>query len=698
MVPAKKNKNANQSFDPFGAATGKNQGGFSPMAVEHFKVFIEEGNFRDAEGNHISTDGYFWLQKFYAITRTKVYNNEYESGLLAFKAAQTGATTMVFLLMMWLCIGNKPFASGFFFPTKEMLHGLVTGKFMPLLRSSAKMRTYLGGKRADNMNMKQIGNSVVRFVYFEGEGASDSFSLNAVFVDEVRNVLDPGDIDKAFYRMAAQEVRMKVFTSTAGTPDDRMAQFWKDSDRCEWHTRCADCHCFSKSDLEDIESYPGKILSNTREIEDFVREKPGDPGHYEYYCKDTNLPLYPSDESTGEYIVHNPNGKLISSRFHSMLNKLTTADRLMETYTTSKNLREFWCASIGQPRVTSEGAQITLDHIKAARRLGESYYSNESGEGRKLQWEKEPFGKTIICGADVRHNEIHAVFGGADCVTWIEVFQGSGMVDDFSRALNERNVKQAFVDREPQTMVTEALAKRNPRVMLVDAYSGPDRLKMRKAGKVSAVNESARPDARLLYNKTLAFQHMIEEFKTGKIALPPGDRIQHGFHLPRAKKDFREFNLSDEFAYHLQNLVFRKEPKYKKGKDGSVLPVLGEFNEGYFANAIDPHFMMALLYYRIGLEVNGISALRVFSAKPAEQSVDGHQFLVPDNRIIKTNHCSDCQHFVSFRDLKTPVTEGVGMCMFFGITSLATQDACTQPRTFKPRGRTGMVSLGYGLP
>lgn len=687
----KKNKST-QAFDPFGAVMGRNSGGFSPEAVETFSIFIDEGGFSDAEGNDITTEGYFWLDRFYSITRTQVYNNEYEDGLLAFKAAQTGATTMVFLLMMWLCIGQKSFASGFFFPTKEILQSLVRGKFMPLLRSSAKMRSYLGGKRTDNMSEKQIGNSVVRFIYFEGEGAADSVSLNAVFVDEVRNVLNPADIDQAFYRMDGQDVRMKVFTSTAGTPDDRMMRFWKDSDRTEWHSRCADCHCFSKSDLEDEKTYPGKILSNTREIEDFVREKPNDPGHYEYYCKDTGLVLNPAN---GEYVSHNPGAKIKSSRFHSMLNRITTADRLMAKYLTTTNLREFWCASIGQPRVTSEGAQITLDHIKAARRLGESYYPNESGEGRKLQWEKEPFGKTIICGADVRHNEIHAVFGGADCVTWIEVFQGSGMVDDFSRALNERGVKQAFVDREPQTMVTEALAKRNPRVMLVDAYSGPDRLKMRKAGKVSAVNDSARPDARLLYNKTLAFQHMIEEFKTGKIALPPGDRIQNGFHLPRAKKDFLEFNLSDEFAYHLQNLVFRKEPKYKKGTDGSILPVLGEFNEGYFANAIDPHFIMALLYYRIGLEVNGISALRVFSAKPAEASVESNGFIVPDNRIIKTNHCSDCQHLVNFRDLVTPVTEGVGMCKFFGVSSLATHDACTQPRTFKPRGRNGMVSLGY---
>lgn len=681
MPPAKKAAYA-ETFDPFAVFEGVKDG-FSKKALEEFREFIIEGRFRDAEGNRIEPDRFFWLDDLYSITRTQVFNNDFDAGLAIYKAAQTGATTTVFLFMVWCCIGSPQLSCGFFFPAKDTLQKLVRTKFDPLIASSRKMQHYLKTpKRVDNVLVKQFGSGYIHFIYFEGEGAIDSVSLNILCFDEVR-LLDPGKVDQAQARNAQQAVRMTLYTSTAGMPGDKMENLFELSTRTEFHSRCADCTCMTSAFDGDEHPAPGKILALSRDVKHFVRSREdGLPG-YEYYCNTSDLPLEPWN---GDFYTHNPNATIKGIHYPAILSKAWTADRLMEKFNTMQNIKTFWNDYMGQAHLDPVGAMIKSADIENMKRLGDSY------PGGALIWHKHSLGRTIYGGADVRNEEIHAVFGNRDSISWIEVFQGPNFISDFEERLETLNVVDCATDREPLTPIMDALARRNRRVTLVDFYSGGDMLKWRRPREDFSLREEARSEQRLLINKTQGFKHALRQLVDGKIAMPSDQIMQQGFFLKRKtrKEPYYEYDIGHEFGLHLQNIVYDKRVPTKTLEDGSVVPVVGAQTEEFVQGEFDPHFSLAFLYWRMMLEAVGEVAVTVHAQRmPSERKPIGYNpyrpTVTPKERV-----CGMCERMTSFSDSNDSIVKGLGLCRMMGIQVSAIDPACTRALGFKPRTQLGL--------
>lgn len=651
---------------------------FTAEAIESFRVFLREGGFVDAEGNRIDPDGYPWQDPLYDITRSDILANRYEHGFAEKKAAQTGATTGVFLLMAWLCLGKQPLAVGFFFPQKDKLQVLVKTKFDPLIRSSAKMRSYLGGDRVSNVLVKQIGRGVVHFIYFEGEGAVDSVSLNVLCFDELR-LLDPLKVDQAKYRQAAQDVRATFYTSTAGLPGDRMEKLFERSDRREWHSRCAGCTCLSKGWDEGTLEFPGKILANYEDLARFIRRT--EDGGWEYYCETSGLPL---DPLNGGYQVHAPENQLIGLHFAAVLSPRTTAARVMRQYEDADNKREFWAATMARATIDARGAIVKPEHVAHARLLGRTH------EDGPLAWhERHPWGPTWG-GGDVRHEEIHAVFGARDRLVWAEVFQGPACFETLERRIAELGCLRFVIDREPQTNETTALARRNPRVVLADFAAGA-LVRWRGEQKDHSIADEVRGERRLLIDKVLGFKHALAQFADGKIAMPDAELWQHGF-LDRRRRPLDRRDIARELEDHLYNIVLSHKPRERKDAGGQKVVIAGEYDEEFVQGAFDPHFAYAFLFWRMGLQVDGEGG-RVLGMPRRDPGAAPPERSTRAGERAAARVCGGCTRLVSPRDGKTPVLEGVGRCAAFGFLTAAAEAACVRAGGYRPRASSAGAQL-----
>lgn len=640
--------------------------GFSEEAKAHFRVFIREAEVT-IDNRIIDPDAFPWLDPIYDLRRDDILANKYKDGIAFVKPAQVGATVAMLLFIMWVGTWDEGMNIGFFFPAQDTLYDLIKTRIVPAINSSEMLSEMAEGQPA-SLSARKLGNATIYFRYTKGVGQVDTFPMNIRIGDERRLMAD-AVMEGADYRLTQQDVQMKWDSSTAGQPNDAMERAFEKSNQLRWHTRCEGCHC------TDEAGRPGLVL-DLLEPPEFIRrrEEPilGEDGEveseYEYYCKHTGLPI---DPTRGEYIAHNPKSRRLGLRIGSMVSPRVSADKLWDRYTDSTDRKEFYNASLGRAHFDPVGALLLSSHFELARTLGHSV-------APVAEWLREQGTMQLYAGADVRHEECHLVVGQSDRLVWLEVLQGPNIFHLIEDRIRELGIVKLAIDREPETMDTEALARRNKRVVLVDYAESDEMVRWRKEGKDHSVKDPARRQKTLLLDRTLSLKYALGELAQGRVAMPPGKLLQQGVRNAKGRL-VDSFDVVGEFEAHLKSLVLVRQPRKMKVENQLPASVAGALVEEVVNYGPD-HFAHAYSYFRMLLNIDGQGA-RIIPAGPPRQDESSNS-RSPEAR---ERSCGGCRRLVSREDGKTPVEEGIGLCTFLGMPHAASDAACTIPRGYIPR-------------
>lgn len=419
-------------------------GGFSAKAIERFDVFIEEGGFT-VDRKKVEPELFFWLLPLYRITRTDVMGlwikrngkricvkrPRFEAGIYLRKASQMGATVFSVLFMLWLCIDEQhPLGVVCFWPTEKDLIDFVQMRFDPLIKTSEKMQTYLGSGQVDNTRAKQIGKSSLFLRYIKGEAGLDSIPVDVVIFDEVRLYEDAQKIaERADYRLAQSDVKLRIYMSTVGSPGDFMETGWEKSNRMKYFSVCpSGCVTIPmlKPDVpgmivdnaelaprhlgtEGASSMviPGVVLSDydppafVRRATRWERVEGGDTemevDDTHYVCPHCRARI--DDPSQGAYFEVNPGpARPYAIEFGATLSVRTTPLVVITKFETSKDRKEFFNNILAKPYRDPEGSIVKPEHILAAR-----------SDSRVKWYLSAAPGMETFLGADFRTEEIHVI-------------------------------------------------------------------------------------------------------------------------------------------------------------------------------------------------------------------------------------------------------------------------------------------------
>jgi hypothetical protein len=653
---------------------------FSDDAVECFYDFLKEGRFV-VDGAFIDPDKFPWLMPFYKIRRADILANKYSAGFSLFKPAQVGYTVAMMLFLCWLCIGEKGLQIGFFFHNKSKLEDLIQTRFNKIVEMP-QIQQYIKPKAVNNTRAKQIHNSIIRFLYTEGEGGVDSVPLQVLIFDEVR-LMDHSAVEGAKYRAARQSIRAFFYGSTAGTPTDPMAKVFNKSDQQRWHSQCEGCQCKTSvttagvpdsrygKDAADFDAPAGLPLTNI-DIPQFIRpiplERHTDPKiTHEYFCYHTGQTI---DPLNGGFVAHNPGSAILGFHFGACLSPLTPATEIQYKFENDVDRKEFWNATMALANVGASGALVNSAHTTAARELGAAL---------ELEWGDASQHGSLFAGIDCRTEELHVVIGSKEAVVHVEVIQGEQGFQKLEELMARFGVSFYILDYKPQTTLTLPYARRNPRAALAN-YSQGATVRWRKEQSDWDISEDVRETKIVLIDRTKGIKHAMSEFTLGKVAVPLMPLYQNNF-VDRHRKAHIEYDVAEEFLDGLRNLVVVQKPKEQKLQSSKQKVIVAGETEETIANLnYDPHFAHAFTYYRMAILLQSEGAT-VLPIGKRDKRPDGSPRSPRSPRgkqaeLSSGGTCGTCAHFV----------ESLGYCKARDITGIvAHRPKCDIPQLYQPK-------------
>lgn len=606
-------------FDNIEKQVGKTEG-FSQAATDNFYDFLKEGQFV-IDGRTIDPDNNPWLTPIYQITRAQVLSNQLADGWTMFKPAQVGATVVMFLFLLWLCIGSEPLQMGYLFPHKSRLEKMVKTRFNPLL-AHAKIAPYLAAQRVDTLDTKTIYNSTLHFIYTDGVGAVDSIALQILVLDEVR-LMPEAIVEGAMYRMSAQDIRGVLYGSMAGAPGDVMSKSFEKSNQSRWHSRCDNCNCRTSVDISDrVDSRYGLEAAGfdaptglplaSLDIPQFIRPDAANSSAYEFFCYHTGDTIAPLN---GGYEIHNPSSPNLGLHFGSFLRPQTTASVLFDLYNSSTNRAEFWNSSMGRAVIGAAGSMVNEHHTRDAVKLGTE---------RGLEWGM--VNGELFAGVDARTEELHLVIGTVDAICHVEILQGENVFARLEKRLSEWGVSFALVDYLPQTNMTKPLVRRNKNIGVTMFRAGAT-VRWLKEQKESDISNDIRETRMVLIDGVKGFRHAFHEFTSGAVAVPPQPKYQEVTLKGKLNPQYDVISGTEGFLDSLRNVAIVHRPKPVTTSSGQKLTNEAEFSEAIGKLNYDPHFAYAYLYYRMAILVKADGSVFISGTptgsqknKPTKQS------------------------------------------------------------------------------
>lgn len=290
----------------------------------------------------------------------------FERVLVIQKATQLGLTVWEVLANIYMALKWGPLNIGMFLPDQNTAGFKSEHRFMPIVRSAPELHRLLT-VRADedgrdrrvgegNVLTRQIGSSLLMFLWTTGKVTTESRPMDVVTLDEVQGMaLD--QIDKVRARTGDSDVQYTLLLSTANMPDLDI-NFWYGLGTQEvWHTRCPSCGLLS--DLSDPAGvFPDKSIAYSMETKEYHWSCPHCAGRIE-------------DPQIGEYVVGNPDAdpKMRSFLLPRTVSPRITPRNMIEGWRRARSgdqKKSFYNRTLARPYIDVNQLPVTMAHCLAA--------------------------------------------------------------------------------------------------------------------------------------------------------------------------------------------------------------------------------------------------------------------------------------------------------------------------------------------
>lgn len=307
---------------------------------------------------------------------------------VAMAGAQTGKSGRMFAELARLAIVFWGKLIAYYFPDATLAASFSRTRIAPFMKSNAELAALWGkdleGESTDAIGTRAFGATTLFFMTIKGKTATEGLPLSAVMLDEVRR-MEPGDIQRAEQRYAAQTEYADWRVSTAYLPDSDIHAYFKAGDQRFFHTAC--------------KCPDGVVLSLTFPncVADLSKATPELRRKVEHAYAHARLPfLGMSDQerrkfgeaaylcpTCGEIIVnprrgwweaHNPSAYVHSWQHPQLLSPSFPAARCWQAWnkqtTEAVDIREVYNSMLGLPWVDPSSTPITDDVLRASMRDG----------------------------------------------------------------------------------------------------------------------------------------------------------------------------------------------------------------------------------------------------------------------------------------------------------------------------------------
>lgn len=393
-------------------------------------------------------------QIYEAIPSTKAegYNKKWA----IIKGAQTGATVMTFLLLLYLVLKYEPIKVGSYYPDRNLAAYVSEKRFLPVVRTVPDAHEAMlganGGKEG-NVLVRTIGHSDVLFLWTSGASFTESFPLGAIVADEVQNMTKE-DIERIAERMSASDVRFFFACSTAKWPGEDIDHLYQKGDQRRFHSAC---RCDGGVVLDEV--FPDCVQWNGGEW-----DAEGAPRDYVYACPACKA--WVADPQRGRWVAHNPESQDVSWSLPQTLSPTVSAREIIEAYRTATDMANFFNRKLGKPWTDPSQVPVTLAicerQVEEGRRAGVRWKASASGAVMGL----DQMGGFIVAVV------LERMADGRQAVIHTEWMYGAETWKRAGELMDAYGVQTCVVEQLPNVDNARAFANRFPGRVWLGTYGG----------------------------------------------------------------------------------------------------------------------------------------------------------------------------------------------------------------------------------
>lgn len=502
------------------------------------------------------------------------------------KAAQLGATIYLLLKLLWLTV-CRPLKAGLYFPTADGVNKLVKDRLNPLIDSNPMLRDRVNIEN-ERLDLKQIHNihgglSALYLLYLGGTSSKDSHPLDVLAFDEVR-LSDAKAVDQARERISGSDIKIEIFTSTAGLPGEDIDRRFRRGTMHTWRTKC---NCRDGVNLAEV--FPECMAITEKEIY--------------YRCPTCKVRI--RDAQNGAFVPINPKADVHSYAVSKLVSKKQTPAETWDKFQTTTNMREFWNANLGLPYIDQDSVPVTDSVLEACVNYELPWATND--------WARTDLRRRCAMGVDQHSGNNYAVItrrnaNGKKQIVHIELMETANPryfidgkpVSPFRRLyelMQEYDVGICVIDAMPNANEAMDFARYFPGRVFLSWYmeGGSDVVRWLDRPKEKQQVKKNPKELKLKWqvylNRYLSIDDALADFVERSVEMPHPDRLVQVARSETGR--FEAINLCRDVLWpHLKGLA-------RERKD--IDPEIGTFKMVWRYLGIDPHFMHAYNYSRVAL-------------------------------------------------------------------------------------------------
>ena len=260
------------------------------------------------------------------------------TSLVVIKCTQIGITTIMISRILWFLQHNID-RGMYTFPRRDDVNDFVASRLEVMIKDSPAIRKRMKG--ADNVRMKQIGDS---FLHFSEASVPPRMQDVDKLVNDEIDLSNPDVLAQYPSRLDASKWKIHHRLSTPTVPGFGIDALYEKTDRKEWLVKCPACNCWQKLDWEE-----------TLRVEE-------DTGRVWYACVSCDRVLAPWDIDAGQWVAQNYEYNDTSSGYHvsQMMLPRTHPPAVLWEHYKKMPLKHFHNLRLGRP-FRPPGGSITRE-------------------------------------------------------------------------------------------------------------------------------------------------------------------------------------------------------------------------------------------------------------------------------------------------------------------------------------------------
>ncbi len=489
----------------------------------------------------------------------EIYSLPFDVKTLVFqKAAQMGISTYSLLRVLKFLDDNAAKAV-YYFPTDDDVRDFAQDRCDPMIDNSEYLSKKISYDRADNLGLKQLGNSSLYFRGVFSKQKVKSVDADIIIKDEVDEA-DQENLVFADDRLLHSSFGYRIELSQPSSPDFGINRAFKETDQRYWIVKCPKCG--RQNNI--VESFPKNLFSKGKgnKISSWIG------------CTRCRGKL---DTTKGQWVAKHPSlsndgiGFQVSQLFSTTVSPLQIYKRFTKA-TLSSEKKNFWISYIGVPYQDSNLCPFTDALI-------------EGCEERNYGFEKEAF--SSFMGIDVG-DVCHVVVFGWTGKRLRMLYCEEVLSDDFERFcyLIERYRSFFVIDAMPYKNLSKRLALKYKGWGAIQYFKG-ESLREKTEGE----GEYEVPV--VMHNRTESIDEMKSEFENGFFVLPNPKKLK-GANLEMYErwkahiKNLEKEETMDKAGY--KKIEYKKKVENHFGMATNSAYIAFTIGRGVSMQAVDPVF------------------------------------------------------------------------------------------------------------